>query len=69
MPHHPESHIYVWSQPEMRAIKDYATAAVLADRAALAQPSQPACDDLKDALNEMIFHQLTGSRAGSPAAK
>ena len=37
---HPDPHAFNWSKAELRALKSYATAAVLADRAA-AQPVQP----------------------------
>ena len=41
LPAHPDPHAFNWSKAELRAIKSYATAAVVADRAA-AQPVQPA---------------------------
>ena len=45
---HPDPHAFNWSKAELRAIKAYATAAILADRKAMAaaQPVQPAAKKL-----------------------
>ena len=59
MPRHPEPHIYVWSQMEMRAIKDYATAAVMAACAALAQPVQPAEPEVRTQGDAMTNRKAT----------
>ena len=48
LPAHPDPHAFNWSKAELRSIKAYARAAVLADRAALAQPVQPTVENIRE---------------------